>query len=373
MLYPSGQYDAAERLVGIPLPPDYLMIHELTVDNFRCYRTLRLDGLRRINVIVGANGTGKTALLESIFLASGGSPELSLRLLNFRGMGTAHEISGDGLRGLWRDLFNDFDQSRPVKITLDDHGKKPRTLTISLAEHQEITLPIEEYEAGSGIVRNVPIEFVWEDRNGTFTVIPKVDEAGRIVFSSARQFSRVAFFPAHFKLNPEESAKRLSELSKSDELKDLVELFHEVYPEVEGASVEHHAGTWQVFVKLSNQKSRIPIGLFSAGASKFMSLVLGIASQEGGCVLIDEIENGFYYERLTKVWEAIYEVAGTSRCQLFVTTHSQECLRGLLPVLEKKAKNFTLLKTDRVDGRPEVFKSDGEVMTAAIQSGFELR
>jgi AAA15 family ATPase/GTPase len=101
--------------------------------------------------------------------------------------------------------------------------------------------------------------------------------------------------------------------------------------------------------------------------------MLGIASQEGGCVLIDEIENGFYYERLTAIWKALYAIAVVSRCQLFVTTHSQECLRSLLPVLEESGKHFSLLKTERVEGNPRVFVSAGEVMTAAIQSGFELR
>lgn len=362
-----------EREAGSGLPADYLMIHTLFLDHFRCYEHLKVDGLQRVNVIVGGNGTGKTAILESIFMASGGSPELSLRLQNFRGMGTSAEISGDGLRGLWRDLFSDFDQSKPVKIVLGDRSKKPRSLTISVLEQEEMTLPIEEYEAGSGVVLNMPIEFVWEDINGRFPIKPTLNEQNRIVFPSARQVSRVAFFPAQFKLSPEESAKRLSDLSKTDELKDLVALIREVYPDVDDASVEHNAGSWQVFVKLARMTTKIPIALYSAGASKFVSLMLGIASQEGGCVLIDEIENGFYYERLTEVWKALYAIASESRCQLFVTTHSQECLRALLPVIEPHSKDFALLKTERRNGEPRVFVSAGEVMAAAIQSGFELR
>ena len=362
------------RRAAVPfLAADYLMIHTLNVEHFRCYQNLKVAGLKRVNVIVGGNGTGKTALLESIFLAGGGSPEIALRLQNFRGMGTAQEISGDGLRSLWKDLFFGFDQNVPVRIDLIDNSARPRSLSVSLTEDDEVSLPIEEYESGSGIVRNIPIEFVWTDSSGTFRSRPVINENGRIAFPSARNTNVTAFFPAQFRLNPEETAKRLSDLNKEDELGGMVELIHEVYPEVASTSVEHNAGSWQTFVKLEGMKSRIPIGLHSAGATKFVALVLGIASMVGGCVLIDEIENGFYYDRLPAIWDALYAVAVESRCQLFITTHSMECLRALQPALEKHGKHFALLKTERRGPDAKVFVSSGESMTAAIESGFEIR
>jgi DNA replication and repair protein RecF len=45
------------------------MIESLEVTNFRGFERLELHGLRRINVIVGENSSGKTAFLESVFLA----------------------------------------------------------------------------------------------------------------------------------------------------------------------------------------------------------------------------------------------------------------------------------------------------------------
>lgn len=326
-----------------------------------------------MNVIVGGNASGKTALLESIFLAGGGSPEIALRLQNFRGMGTAQEISGDGIRGLWKDLFYNFDQKLPVTIRLIDDSPKPRSLTVSLLEDVEVSLPMEEYDAGSAVVRNIPIEFTWSDSSGIYKSRPVVSENSRITFPSARRVTVTAFFPAHFRLSPEETAKRLSDLSKEDELAGMIELIHSVYPDVESASVEHNAGSWQTFVKLHGMRSRIPIGLHSAGASKFVSLVLGIASQEGGCVLIDEIENGFYYDRLSAIWEALYAVASESHCQLFVTTHSMECLRALLPVLEQHGRHFALLKTLRKGNVANVTVSTGSAMTAAIAQDVEVR
>jgi AAA15 family ATPase/GTPase len=59
------------------------MIHSIDIRNFRCFERLEIGNCRRINLLVGDNGSGKTALLEAIFLA------LSKRL---PGRSPAHEI-----------------------------------------------------------------------------------------------------------------------------------------------------------------------------------------------------------------------------------------------------------------------------------------
>jgi hypothetical protein len=184
-------------------------------------------------------------------------------------MGTANEIGGDGIRSLWKDLFHGFDQKLPVSVQLIDDSPKPRSLSVSLMEDEEVSLPIEGYEAGS-------IEFTWSDSSGVYKSRPVVGENGRITFPSVRNINVTAFFPAQFRLNPEETAKRLSDLNKNDELGDMVALIHEVYPDVISASVEHNAGSWQTFVKLDGMKSTIPIGSPSA-SSKSVSRRSSIA------------------------------------------------------------------------------------------------
>lgn len=375
MLYPSGQYDAAEGLDGISLPPDYLMINSLSIKHFRGFEDVTVPNLQRVNVVVGENGSGKTALLEAVFLAGAGSPEIGIRLQNFRGMGTANEISGDGLRALWRDLFYGFNQDIPVEISLIDKSKQPRTVTVSLIEDEEVSLPLEEYEAGTGVIRNVPIEFQWTDASGIHKSRPSVSDNGRVTFPSAKHIQRAAFFPSQFRLNPEEVAKRLSKLSKREQLDGMIELIRKVYGNVEGISVENNAGSWQVFAKLEGFVERVPIALHSAGVTKFVSIVFGIAEMEGGCVLIDEVENGFYYNRQEQIWDALYQLASEFRCQLFVTTHSKECLKSLLPVLEDHGRHFALLKTYAAKGREpaKIAVSSGTAMTAAIEQDFDIR
>ena len=44
------------------------MLKEITIQNYRTFNDFHIDGLATVNLIVGMNNTGKTSLLEAIYL-----------------------------------------------------------------------------------------------------------------------------------------------------------------------------------------------------------------------------------------------------------------------------------------------------------------
>src|SRR5437016_2930204 len=63
------------------------MIETLQIDGFRGLDGVDLGPLARVNVIVGPGGSGKTSLLEAVYLFSGtGVPGLLPNTLAFRGI-----------------------------------------------------------------------------------------------------------------------------------------------------------------------------------------------------------------------------------------------------------------------------------------------
>ena len=44
------------------------MYQTFRVKNFRCFKDLRIEDLGRVNLIAGRNNTGKTALMEAMYL-----------------------------------------------------------------------------------------------------------------------------------------------------------------------------------------------------------------------------------------------------------------------------------------------------------------
>src|SRR5215204_5650004 len=125
-------------LVGRPASPavGYQMINSVTIENFRGFDVAKLDGCRRINVIVGENGSGKTALLEGIFLAAGPA-EIALRLRGWRGIesGQGSATHEQLVHALWGDLFHNFQMDKPARIALTGSEGHTRAITIRHREH----------------------------------------------------------------------------------------------------------------------------------------------------------------------------------------------------------------------------------------------
>ena len=62
------------------------MLRDLTIKNYRAFKDFSIDGLARVNLIVGANNSGKTSFLEAVYLlVNQGNPFSLLELLYYRG------------------------------------------------------------------------------------------------------------------------------------------------------------------------------------------------------------------------------------------------------------------------------------------------
>src|SRR5438874_5625701 len=54
------------------------MIRSLTVQNYRVFKEFSLEQAARVNLFVGTNNSGKSSLLEAIYLLTSQSPSMSL-------------------------------------------------------------------------------------------------------------------------------------------------------------------------------------------------------------------------------------------------------------------------------------------------------
>src|ERR1700683_3350715 len=95
----------APLLASTYQPTGYLMIEQIEIRNLKCFEYLRAADCKRINVIVGDNAAGKTALLEAIFAALVSGAEIFARILALRGIPGA--FSGPPRR-VTDAIFNDF-------------------------------------------------------------------------------------------------------------------------------------------------------------------------------------------------------------------------------------------------------------------------
>src|SRR3970040_2246227 len=98
------------------------MYESVAIRNFKLFRHLRVEGFQRINLVTGRNNSGKSALLEALFVHSGAANiHLPFAIEAFRGV-TQFRGSPDAALA---DLFHSFDVLSPIEIeTADKLGTK---------------------------------------------------------------------------------------------------------------------------------------------------------------------------------------------------------------------------------------------------------
>ncbi len=354
------------------------MIKSLAIKNFRCFKDAGLSDLKRINIVTGRNATGKTVLLESLFLSGGGSPLVVLKLRAFRGMGDNAQINSATLQRLWEDLFWRFDTHHPIEIRGIGSSQDSRALLISDVGNGSLTIPLSDENGGGEAAEpstESPIQFTWQyEGRPDFQDRPKMTPKG-LQIETTQPPSPSIMFPANFTLNPEETANRLSDIRRKNKQGELLAAMRTVFPDVSDVSVENNAGAWMVYMSIPHVPTQmIPMALHSAGMNRFVAILLGIASAPKGLVLVDEIENGLYYKTLPDVWKALHRFADQYKTQLFVTTHSMECLSAAKDAIQGAPQDFALIRANLDENGDRWLDTfSGEKLAGALESGFELR
>ena len=348
------------------------MIQSLNIENFRALKRVSVEELGRVNIIVGSNASGKTSLLEALYLVMGNSPENSLKLKRWRGLiePTPFVAIDTGFH-IWEDLF--FDSHSPaLSVEINDSIKGRRKLEVALSSDQSITLPFGEALDPGNI--STSISFIWHIGGERFEGKVELTKEG-LKLGRVPPFLNSAFMASHAG-GPNENADRFSSLSKQNQQHDIVRSLSVMYPFIEDLSVETEIGGGVgIYAAIRSQEKKIPLPLVSEGINKYLSFLLAVCYAKGGVVLIDEMEGGFYYQTLEKIWVGLLDLASTFKTQIFVATHSMEALSALKPSIDKDVDSFALLRMKRDDktGVCGVDRVSGKRIAAALEERFEIR
>lgn len=353
------------------------MIKSLEIKNFRCFKDLYIRDLKRFNIIVGESGSGKTALLEAIFLVGGASPEVWMRLRQWRGFSPIIRLTGTraSYESLFPDIFYNFEKRRPANIRLVNSDDKERSLKISYPSQEKYSSVrpgpgSKEIEENAYLVE--PIVFNWRSKGREQKAKVEVKD-GLLRFTG---FNNV--YPMWFTspaINEAVNVAQLfSEVSLKKKSSSLANAVRALFPYVQDVSVESIAGELALCVSMESVKEKLPIGTISSGLTHFLSIMVAIATNPGGVLLIDEFEVGFYYATLGKLLEAVFSFCEEHNVQIIGSTHSYEFLRTLLPIMKERGgteNEFALLRAQHA-GSESSIKLLGDP-SAAIESNFEVR
>ncbi|MFN8634163.1 MAG: AAA family ATPase [Chloroflexota bacterium] len=349
------------------------MFKSVRIQNFRQFRDLKLDNLAQINLITGENNTGKTSLLEAVYLLDGPfDPSRTVTIAQFRGVGITA-----GNPELWEWLFHNRNTGSSIYLQGDDDDDRRTSIGIRLASSSLIAtssngssqigqiqpstepLPALEYHAqvGEGSVQRV--ELTWT-RDG-LKLAPDL-----------RERRAQGFFLPDFHRPGHSEAVRLSRLEAVGREAAVVEALQVIDPRLKQLKVLDFGEGARVYADIG-QFPLVPLTAMGQGFGKLLTIVAAILLNECPVYLIDEIAEGFHYSTLPDVWRVIVNAAVEQSAQIFATTHSLEALNAAVEGSEGHDGSLAFYRLERRKDEIAVVYGEDWRLRTAVSVGTELR
>jgi len=363
----------------------YLMIKKLRIENFRCFKSTSIEGFRRVNIIVGKNAVGKTALLESIKLGLDGLPGTLPWLNQIRTIPTVNlpNSTQEQFEDQFLGFFHLLESQGEIVISIDDSKHRTAKVRVhfdpsKIATMQPQPMGFQPPQAVPAVPPTtiIPLAFDRIDFEGKKdTLIATVLPNGQMFLQPGKHLGIASgLISITYYGGPGENAMWLSQMSiekRSDEVKQAIRKHFSLISDV--TSETPLPGLSMLYADIPSLPQKIALSLVSAGISRLFTMILAVVQYKRGAVLIDEIENGIYFEQYPQIWETLIDLAKHHDTQLFISTHSLECLRGSLETIKANEDDFLILRLEKENGLPKITPIEGKFIEAAIEQGFDVR
>lgn len=369
------------------------MIHTFEANNFRCFEGLRLGDLRTINIVVGRSASGKTALLEAIRVALAGTPVVAWGINNTRGtfFGIPANPTREQFEAPWSSLFPDSNSKKVINFKLTDSRDREASLGIYYDYEKAVTptasggpsaqspsasvAPVSSPSGAQMPTSIIPLAFARAFFSGVVNILlATLNQQGQLYLEQGPELSPPSeYIPSQVQLNSIQTANWFSQLSIANREKDIVEIVRRQFPEIKDLSIQAPAGLPLIHATLAHNSKKVPVSLVSSGINKFLTIMIAIRTCKLGVVLVDEIENGIYYDMFPAFWELIHRIAIESNTQLFLTTHSWEFLKSATGLIDNHKGDFSFIQVFQDHGTSNALVVPGQDAAAAIENGIEVR
>lgn len=337
-----------------------MVIEQLRLKNFRGYEDITIPLNKQFNLIIGDNGSGKTAILEGLTVAMG-----SL-FLGIRDTHSRHIHSKDV-------HINTFEDSEEFgfPVCVEAEGIVNGT---SITWKRELnSLKGRTQTKGAVAIKNIGAQYDHSIRNGEQVHLPVLAyyATGRL-FKEARSRKKKASKNPEIAsrlraytecLNAKMTFKQFVKWYKGKELSQIQKRTHDIsYQVVKKAIIENLPGCKDVYFEFDPDKPSglkvvldndniLPFTYLSDGTRNFFALIADIAykcvtlnphlkesalMETGGIVLIDELDLHLHPEWQKKIIHGLQETF--PKVQFITTTHS--------PFLIQETEDDQLIKLE---------------------------
>ena len=330
----------------------------LFIKKYKVFEEFKIDKLNRINIFAGFNNTGKTTLLEAIYLLTkqnniGAFFEL-VKLKNKLNRLNTHYLNSYFQDEL--EISGTFNESK-IEIKL----KKFEAKAEDIDKKDDY---IASYELTS-IIEGETLNNIIH----TFESTPIIRYVDRVEVLCNSIFKSPYFYNEQEIINTH---------SKNVELKefDLVVEFINKYIDksIQDIDLTEKNGIKRFLVdsKLFPEKS-VDITSYGEGLQRIFEIALSFAYCKNGVLLIDELETAIHYSLLVEFTKLIQKLARKFNVQVFITSHSKECISAFVNNDEHDEDiNFYTMLRDS-ENKIQTITYNGESLLNELEQDLEVR
>lgn len=331
------------------------MLSSIQIKNFRSFRDLEVAPLRRVNLIIGQNNTGKTALLEALcLLLAQPNPAIQQNLASL------FRVAGgqvDQMENFWKWLFREKNTDLPIRLKGSSATEMVEWLILK-KKPDALTYPVQNLAEAC--------EF-----------------PGATCYRVRSEQPQLALKAIHFSTqsaDPSDDAIKFNRVVVRRQKKALLDLLSKLESRLGSLEALNlgNAGSSQstplIYAEMKDLPEMIPVSQLGQGFGRLLGIFSEVLATDAQVLLIDEIENGLHHSVLRSIWKGLFAATLEANLQVFATTHSWECI--LAADEAARASNdyeLSLIRLDRVDGNTVATVMDDKTLVAAKELHWELR
>ena len=370
------------------------MLKELSIDGYRGFESLEMSGLAQVNLVVGMNNSGKTALLEAIELLS--SPGYQVRPLlaplSRRGESFPDE-EGSTRRNIEYDIGHLFYGHRPSigsSFAVEANTSKSYDFvraTIVAPDTESQRRLFEDYSSKeddfhgwslalgleSSLIRD-PLVLPLTSRGGLSPGVLRPPPRLTVPEETGRETT----FLTTDSLTSQTVAQYWKSIVLTVEENLVIQALRILDGNIERVAFVGdsrgfaRSGRGGLIVKYKDSDYPIPIGSLGDGMWRMFCIAAALIRSRGGILLVDEIDTGLHYSTMHEMWWLVLQTAKRLNVQVFATTHSSDCINSLASICRGGRTEQVSMQRLEAGSRMAVSYSEDEIW-AASQHGIETR
>ncbi len=367
----------------------YVMMESFYIQNFKNFEELTLNQLRRVNLFVGKNSVGKSTLLEAIAIyLSDGDENCLKEILAGRGepvfYGKQNEDILDVIKERFLSLFRGWEENYSKFFCIKLGEKKEYPLTI-----QQVYISDFRKNGMEGIQTLYIYNQEDIDENGgklpittNGLVATKADgDTSLIRYDNIRPFTiktykRIPYQMVHtVDFDGTDNAALYDKISLSPLENFIVKALNIINENIDRITFVNEGGSDRFripVVSLKDTGRRVHLSSMGDGLNRVLTIILSLLNCKNGVLLLDEFETGLHYSVQKQLWDIIFLLAEELNVQVFVTSHSFDCLKAFAEANVSEQGMLIRLEQRSSGIEPVCYTENKDIMFAA-ENDIELR